>query len=293
MNDTNHTPDAPRADAPRLRTLAALLAALLALALIAACTQATTPEPEPEPAILSGTAVVPVAEGEDPIPLLAGTLLMIDFENAFATLSERGAAYGETLHALQAAVAGLDVDASAVSPSNVVEVDEGIYLAGIAFVESDGGFELVLPDGDALPAAIMRGAEDAIMWELYLGAADCSIVASDPSVLVTQTMWFELSTPAPIFFTPSGPAFTVTATEETDFGDGLQGVTVVTVAYATGATTLSATGTECATDDGTRSVDVPLVEGWNQVTWTLVEDIISIGARPVDETVFSVVFSGF
>lgn len=294
MRDTNHTADTPRIDTPRQRTLTPLLAALLALALIAACAQAPTPEPEPEPepATLSGTAVASAPDDEDPVPLLGGTLLLFDPDVAFAAASTRGGADGATVQALQAKIAGLDVDASTVAPSNVVEVEDGVYLAGIALVESDGSYELVLPDGDAIPAALMRPAEDAIPLELYLGDDDCSLVASDPSVLVTLTFWIELSSPAPIFFTPFGPGFTFTATEAFDLAGDVEGITFVTATYATGATTLSTTGTECASVDGELSADASLVEGWNQVTWTLTEDTITIGARPIDQSVFSLVVNG-
>jgi hypothetical protein len=291
MVDPTHTPEPRRPDAPRLRTLAALLATLLAFALIAACAQA--PTPDPEPAVLRGTAVVAVPEGEDPVPLFSATLLLIDVDIASLGASVRAGADGAAREALQAAVTGLDVDASTVAPSQVVEVEEGAYFAGIALVESNGSFELVLPDGDALPSSIMRDAADAIPFDLYVGDADCSIVASDPSVLVTQTFGDFLALPAPLFFTPFGIGFAVTISEEIDIGEESDELTSVSVVYATGATTLTTTGTECSSGGLTISADASLVEGWNQMTWTETETGLTIGARSIDESVFSVVLNGF
>jgi len=290
MVDPTRTPETRRPDASRPRTLATLLATLLAFALIAACAQA--PTPDPEPAVLSGTAVVPVPEGEDPVPLLATTLLLIDIDVTNLGASVRAGDKGAARAALQAAAAGLDADASTVSPSQVVEVEEGVYLAGIALVESDGSFDLVLPDGDELPSSIMRDAEDAIPFDLYVGDADCSIVASDPTVLVTQTFGDFLALPAPLFFTPFGVGFGITLSEVIDIDDEPDEFTSVSVVYATGATTLTTTGTECSSEGFTISANASLVEGWNQMTWTETESGLAIGARSIDEPVFSVVFNG-
>lgn len=290
MTDPNHTSERRRINAPRPRTLTTFLAALLAVALIAACAQAPTPDPEPEPAVLRGTAVAVVPEGEDPIPLFATTLLMIDIDVASLGASVHGGADGAARAALQASISELDADASIVAPSQVVEVEEGAYLAGIALVESDGSFELVLPDGDALPSTIMRNAADAIPFDLYVGDVDCSIVASDPSVLVTQTFGEFLALPAPFFFTPFGFGFAVTFSEEIDIDEEPDEFTSVSVVYATGATTLTTTGTECTSAGFTFSANASLVEGWNQMTWTESETGFAIGARSIDETVFSVAF---
>jgi len=289
MTDPNHTSERRSTNAPRPRTLTTLLAALLAVALIAACAQAPTPEPEPEPAVLRGTAIAPVPEGEDPIPLLATTLLLIDIEAAALSASVSGGADGAARAALQASIAGLDADASTAQPSQVVEIEEGVYFASIALVESDGSFELVLPDGDALPSSVMRTAEDAIPFDFYVGDADCSIVASDPSVLVTQTFGEFLAFPAPFFFTPFGFDFAITFSEEIDIDDEPDEFTSVSVVYATGATTLTTTGTECSFDGFTLSANASLEEGWNQMTWTESETSFAIGARSIDEPVFSVV----
>ena len=43
--------------------------------------------------------------------------------------------------------------------------------------------------------------------------------------------------------------------------------------------------------DDTITVDVPIHQGWNQVTWSFTETTFSIGARPIDSSAYSVPFA--
>lgn len=289
MSDPIDTYEHRPTESRRPHALTTLFAALLAISLIAACTQASTPTPDPQPTTLSGFAEVYVEEDEEAFPLLGATMLFVDFDVAPLSAALRSGDGAATFQALQSSVADVDV-----SPSSVIEVQEGVYLAGIALVESDGGYELVLPEADAIPAPLMRPAQDAIPLDFYLfDEIECSIVSSDPTVLLTQSLWLEISFPAPFFFLPVGLSFGLTATDFVDIDDGIAGSTFITVVYANGATTLSEVGSECSTEDGTIVVDIDLVEGWQQLTWSFSEDGISIGSRPIDETVFSTVFPAF
>ena len=42
---------------------------------------------------------------------------------------------------------------------------------------------------------------------------------------------------------------------------------------------------------GTITVDVPLHQGRNQLTWSFTETAFTIGARPIDSSVYSVPFT--
>ena len=97
-----------------------------------------------------------------------------------------------------------------------------------------------------------------------MGDADCTLTASDPEAPVTLTYWQVVSTATPVFFT---------------------------LAYANAPTTLSSTGDACSTTDDTITVDVPRDPGRNQVTWSFTETAFTIGARPIDSSVYSVPFA--
>ena len=98
--------------------------------------------------------------------------------------------------------------------------------------------------------------------------ADCPLTASDPEALVTHTYLQFVRSATPAFFTQLGLALGFNVTEPIDFeSDGdLEGLTFVTV-------------------------DVPLDQGWNQVTWSFTETTFTIGARSIDSAVYSVPFS--
>lgn len=273
---------------------ATALAALLAVALVIGCAQTPPPtgdpDPDPDPVVtvLRGSVVYPVSKLSAPEPLLAVSLLMIDIAFEDGGMIKEAAALGT-------AESSLDVDPTAVTPSTFVDIGDNAYLAGVTSIEADGSFELVLPDGDTIPDPLFRAAQDAIVLGGYVADADCTITASAPDARVTATFWQFLSSATPAFFSPSGLniAYTVTEAFAVDTDPAMDTLVFVTLAYATEATTLTATGTECASEGGpVITIDAPLVAGWNQLTWVFDDDGVTIGVRPIDETVFSVVIGG-
>ena len=289
-----HTPPTQRSSRFTAARSIALVAALATALILAACAQTPSqpdPDPDPQPTTLGGTVQIPPAEPGDPeIVALAASLLMID-----QTLPEppgEGDDLILLLERLQATLERTSVDAAALTPTSVVELEEGAYLAGIALIETDGGYTLALPDAADIPEALFRAAAEAIPLSLYVGDADCTLTASDPEALVTLTYWQFLSSATPAFFTQLGLALGFNVTEPIDFESGgdLEGLTFVTLAYATAPTTLSSTGDACSTKGGTITVDVPLDQGWNQVTWSFTETTFTIGARSIDSTVYSAPF---
>jgi len=284
------TPRSSRFTAARSIAFGGILATAL---LLAACAQTPTqsdpdPDPDPQPTALAGIVQIPPPEDDDPEVLaVAASLLMLDV--TFPAPPD-GDDELILLERLQTSLERASVDLSTVAPSSVVETEEGAYLAGIALVESDGGFGLVLPDVDDIPEPLFRAAAKAIPLAIFIGGADCTLSASDPEARATVTFWQVLSSATPVFFTRYGLALGLNVTEPVDFeseGD-LEGRTFVTLTYATAPTTLSNTGAECSSMGGTISVDVALEERWNQVTWSFSETTSTIGARPVEATVYSV-----
>jgi hypothetical protein len=282
------TPRSSRFAAARSIALGGILATALILAACAQTPSQPDPDPDPQPTTLAGIVQIPPAELDDPeIIAVAASLLMLDM--AFPDPPDDG---DDTilLGRLQTAIERASVDASTVAPASVVEIEEGTYLAGIALIEADGGYELVLPDFADIPEPLFRTAAEAIPLSSYAGGADCTLAASDPEALVTLTFWQFLSSATPVLYTQFGLALGFTVTEAVDFegDDDLDDLTFVTLAYATAPTTLTSTGPECSTVGGTISVDVALEEGWNQVTWSFSETTFTVGVRPVDSAVYTV-----
>jgi hypothetical protein len=289
-----------RSDAPSLRSRAwrwpALLTALAAFALVIGCAQ-TPPPGEPEPTVLRGSAAWGDLEGAEPGPLLAVSLWMLDIEIPGPGEPDvKSASSGHDSQSLRSAASGLDVDGDALRASTVVEFDDGFYLAGLGQVAADGTYELVLPDGDAIPEALFRDAEDAVAALFFADGPACTVEASDPTARVTLTLFEGLTIASPAFLTPMGLGAGLTTTEavapDHDFEAGLPSTTFVSLAYATAPTNLATTGADCAPEAGfTVDVDVELVEGWNQLTWVFVPDEgITVRDRAMDEPVFSLVF---
>lgn len=290
------TPSAPRSRHPIGLRPIALVAALAAALVLAACAQGPSqPGPDPQPTTLAGVVQVPPAELDDPdLVAVAASLAMIDMAMPevpkLPELEVEGERDRVLIDALRSAVERAQVDEAALTRSSVVEVADGTFLSGVSLLDADGGYTLALPDGADIPETLFRPAAEAIPLAAYVGDVDCSIVASDPGALVTLTFWQFISSAAPVFFTQFGVALGLNVTEAVDFegGGSFEDITFVTLAYATAPTTLTSTGAACTTMGGTVTVDVPLVEGWNQVTWSLTEVALTLGARPIGTTVYSV-----
>ena len=299
-----HTSSRSDATSLNARTwrLPAVLAALAAFALVIGCAQPPAPgepdpEPEPEPTVLSGNAAWADLEGAEPGPLLSVSLWMLDIEipepGPRAHASVVG---GHDSQTLRSSAAGLDVDGDVLRSSAVVEIEEGFYLAGLGQVAADGTYELALPDGDAIPEALFRDAEDAVAALFFADGPECTLEASDPSARVTLTLFEGVTVASPAFLAPTGLGIAITTTEavdpDFDFASGFASTTFVSLAYATAPTTITTTGADCEPEAGFAvDVDVELAAGWNQLTWVyLPDDGLTVRDRPVDEPVFSLVF---
>jgi len=289
-----------RSDAPSLRARAwrwpAVLAALAAFALVIGCAQPPPPG-EPEPTVLRGSAAWVDLEGAEPGPLLSVSLWMLDIEiPAPDPRAHTSASGGPDSQALRSSATGLDVDGDVLRSSAVVEIEDGFYLAGLGQVAADGTYELALPDGDAIPEALFRDAEDAVAALFFADGPECTLEASDPSARVTLTLFEGLTIASPAFLAPTGLGIGITTTDavdpDFDFDTGFAGTTFVSLAYATAPTTITTTGVDCAPEAGfTLDVDVELTAGWNQLTWVYLPDEgLTVRDRPVDEPVFSLVF---
>ena len=121
---------------------------------------------------------------------MAASLLMLNMTMAVVPDDDDGLILRERL---QMAVDRASVDAYEIVPASVGEIGEGAYLPGVSLVETDGGLELVPPDG-----------------------TDCTLTATDPEALVTLTFWRFTSSPTLIFYNQFGLALSLTATEAID-----------------------------------------------------------------------------
>lgn len=176
---------------------------------------------------------------------------------------------------LGAALVFIDVSAE-VGTSSVTEILEDIYMGPLAPVGADGSFSIQYPEGSELPAGLLTPVQESIFN--VKGFPSCSLVASDPAVMATTTV-FELATvPGIGLVTATGSTFAVATAEalpETPLDEDLFAARFQTWVYASGPTSLAtepATCVEDAPDDMTLSVSVSLTEGWNQLEWTVEMD---------------------
>ncbi len=217
-----------------------LLAATLAVLVIAACSQPA----EQQPTGPQGTVHTPSGA-----PTMLGvTLFFIDFDSA-ATLS----------------------------PATVVEAGEGIYVGPITTIAEDGSFTLELPEGSDLPAALMGSAEDFV--HSFSMVASCDLVASDPTVNVTKTVFELVTIPGIALLSIDGLMIAVGTAEQlpdAPTSEELYAARFQTWVYADGPTTVVTDPAVCEDPDLTLSVDVSLTAGWNQLEWTIVVDELGV-----------------
>jgi hypothetical protein len=225
----------------RRHTIVALLVALAFT--LAAC--GGQPPPEPEPATISGAVENPT---EMPRPT---TLTLLNVRaSAFAMSGERSDA-----------IVPLVADYGDV-------VDLGTTIVG-----QDGTFEVVLPDGDEIPAGLMDSAANAFRVPPYLPDVTCSFSASGSASLMRVWVAFELGIP----FLVTGPVshdldyvtgFMIYSNQ--DLNETPSGV-LYTRTWTHADSAVDITGT-CVVDDGGTDVevaalDVSLEEGWNDITF--------------------------
>lgn len=274
------------------------VAALAALALVVGCAQPAPPS-ETGPFTVSGTATFADQGAADATPLVAASLWMLDED--FSETGEpegRGASPAERAAALRSGMGVGAVDVSALR-SGVVEVSEGLYLAGLGSVDADGRFAIALPDGDDLPSELLRPAEDAIPVQAYTGNAECTLTSSTDGVLASIAIFEGFSFAGPVFLTADGLGAAVATTEaaeiDLDEGTSFEGVTFASLIYASAATALTSGGDGCVEQARVAvDVDVDLAAGWNQLTWVYdADDGVTVRTRDADEPLFArVLFVG-
>ncbi|MFA5551011.1 MAG: hypothetical protein WDA03_05275 [Trueperaceae bacterium] len=176
---------------------------------------------------------------------------------------------------LGAALIFIDVSAE-VGTSSVTEILENVYMGPLAPVGADGSFSIQYPEGSELPAGLLSPVQESVLNVTEFPS--CSLVASDPAVMATTSL-FELATvPGIGLVTASGTVLAVATADalpETPLDEDLFAARFQTWVYASGPTSLATEPAPCvgaAPEDLALSVSATLTEGWNQLEWSVETD---------------------
>jgi hypothetical protein len=233
----------------RLRPLVALLALALTLA---ACTTAAEPGPPP-------TTVVTGSVSAGGSVLIGSGLILVD-ASALST--------------------------SEVDPGDVIDAGTGLWLGPIA-PSVGGDFQIVLPDEDDLPAAVVSPAATAL---LNADVVDCSVAVDVASALVTNFAVGFGALPGAYATTTEGSAVAIAFVSDAalDFDapteeELLGGRTLYTWVHASEAVELTIEGAGCASAEPVPVAGSATLEaGWNQLAWDANADLTLFTLRNDD-----------
>ena len=167
-----------------------------------------------------------------------------------------------------------------VAKRAVVEVYDGLWLAGTTLVDDDGGFVLHLPDGDDLPSTVLAPASDLIQHVFITFDEPCVLTASNATTTLTSVSFIDLTSglftvPGMTMLTAGGAALSLATPTEIDPDDENLDVTDIiylTWAYADAAVDVATPSGTCVENTGPDTValvvDVTLEAGWNQLAWS-------------------------
>jgi hypothetical protein len=156
-----------------------------------------------------------------------------------------------------------DAAATALGPSQVVELAPGYHALATTILPGSGAFELDLPFAGELPDVLRVPAPNAPAGVLPAG---CTVQASSATVRVTP---FELASPIGANlvygFTSAGPRILALTPSPVNWADpGLTTFTLLAWVHADGPVAFASSGT-CSTAAIDLVVDLELVRGWNRV----------------------------
>lgn len=163
-------------------------------------------------------------------------------------------------------------DSDALGPAAVVEIAPGFYSGPVSSMLDDDTLVVTLPPFSDLPATVFSPA-DEFLYNLE-SITDCTLDASSASAEVTMTAFEFITIPGVGLWTTAGMMFGVAASAQLDFSsppppEVLADLEIYTWLYATEAVSVTTVGAGCSSGPYSMAVDVDLVEGWNQVAWTL------------------------
>lgn len=248
-----------------------------------------------------GAPTTPPTNGDgDPTPQrVAGTATAFDGATPVSV--------GVIMSVLREPLGPPDDDLGLLEPARaswpIVDLGSGIFAGAFVPLEADGSFELSLPLAEEVPEALYRSADAFVQRVERIDG--CTLVASDPAARATGTYGFLdvlIDDPDEVF-----RLFFITTNLIALGTDGmLVGIVsvdpwivvdpagadpepvvagTVTWVHADRAFDAVSAGT-CSADGVTLDVDVRLDEGWNQITWQLLEGgVLSLRSRDAEADV--------
>ena len=174
-----------------------------------------------------------------------------------------------------ALAAGMFVlDVATLGPTSFTEIEEGVFIGTTAPIGADGSVTVTLPAHADIPDELFGTAGTFLMQVTDL--ADCSLNASAPAVRVMNAVFELITVPGVGILTAEGfvPAIATDAYIDISLPDieTVYASKFQTWVYSEGAVSVHTEGSGCATVGNAFDVDVDLVEGWNQLSWSILID---------------------
>lgn len=175
--------------------------------------------------------------------------------------------------AVGAALSLLDSSPPVVtSLSTVIDIGSGLYSGPVSPMNSDGTVVVKLPLGSDLPDETFATASE-FLYNLE-GVAGCSLVASAPTVRVTEAGFEIVTVPGVILYTADGSIVAMATNMPIDLGtppepEVLADLEFLTWVFAEAPVSINTSGAGCATATPAVGVDIDLAQGWNRLAWSL------------------------
>jgi len=151
-----------------------------------------------------------------------------------------------------------------LATANLVEVDNGVWIGNTIDAQAGATVEVALPAEDEIPAGTLANVERAFINATQ--AADCSVVASPSSAVVTTVLFEGYAAPGLVAIGGFGEAaalYLSDATVDPSSGTLPDGMRIYTWIHSDISVDVTFVGTDC----GMADADLSLSAGWNSAAW--------------------------
>ena len=173
----------------------------------------------------------------------------------------------------------LMIDATVLTPVDVIELAPGLYSSELAPIGADGTFELPLPTAEELPAGLLVPAADFVVFGG--GGVTCVLAPTVPTANVVQYVvsgGIGFALPAVVLVGIAGGSATIATPTPIDFENPsvtLFDLEVVTWLYADEDVQVTSPVGGCDASGTPFFIDLDLKQGWNQAALSFEVDPVT------------------